>query len=169
VADGAQQAAGLAAHARRDLGWRRAALVFDDLPNSWESAAGFVAEFCALGGSVVAREVFTGTAAPDRALAARLAREVDGVAVVSTFFSPAHFLRAYSRHVGRLPRRLVLNGFGFTLPGALNGFGPTLPGAPPPGRVDLSGVIFGLDIPLASERPQWRRYLRAYERAFPGL
>jgi branched-chain amino acid transport system substrate-binding protein len=52
----------------------------------------------------------------------------------------------------------VLNGFGFTLPGAL-----------PPGRVDLSGVIFGGDIPLASEGPQWRRYLRAYERAFPGL
>jgi branched-chain amino acid transport system substrate-binding protein len=158
VADGAQQAAGLAAHARHDLGWRRAAVVFDDLPFSWETAAGFVAEFCALGGRVAAREVFTGSAATDRALAARLAREVDGVALVSTFFNPAHFLRAYSRHVGRLSRRLVLNGFGFTLPGAL-----------PPRRVDLSGVVFSLDIPLASDRPQWRRYLRAYERAFPGL
>jgi branched-chain amino acid transport system substrate-binding protein len=158
VADGAQQAAGLADHARRDLGWRRAALVFDDFPFSWEAAAGFVAEFCALGGSVVAREVYTGSAAPDRALAARLAREVDGVALVSTFFSPAHFLRAYSRHVGRLPRRLVLNGFGFTLPGAL-----------PPGGVDLNGVIIGGDFPLASEPPRWRRYLREFERAFPGL
>jgi branched-chain amino acid transport system substrate-binding protein len=158
VADGAQSAAGLAAHARRDLGWGRAAVVFDDLPASWESAAGFVAEFCALGGNVVAREAFTESAAPDRAMASRLAREVDGVALVATFFSPAQFLRAYSRHVGRLSRRLVLTGFGFTLPGAL-----------PPGRIDLSGVIFGFDIPLASERPQWRRYVRAYERAFPGL
>jgi branched-chain amino acid transport system substrate-binding protein len=158
VSDGAQQAAGLAAHARRDLGWRRVALVFDDLPFSWESAAGFVAEFCALGGSVVAREVFAASAVRDRALAARLAREVDGVALVWTFFSPAQFLRAYSRHVGRLARRLVLTSFGFSLPGAL-----------PPGRVDLSGVIFGFSVPLASERPRWRRYLRAYERAFPGL
>jgi branched-chain amino acid transport system substrate-binding protein len=158
VADGAQSAAGLAAHARRDLGWRSAALVFDDLPASWESAAGFVAEFCALGGSVVARELFTESAASDRALAARLAREVDGVALVSTFFSSSQFLRAYSRHVGRLSRRLVLTGFGFTLPGAL-----------PPGRIDLSGVVFGFDIPLASERPQWHRYLRAFERAFPGV
>ncbi|MGH2715735.1 MAG: ABC transporter substrate-binding protein [Thermoleophilaceae bacterium] len=158
VADGAQQAAGLATYARRDLGWRRAAVVFDDLPNSWESAAGFVAEFCALGGTVVAREVFTGSAAPDRALAARLAKEVDGVALIAIFIDPAHFLRVYSRHVGRLPRRLVLNGFSFTLPGGLA-----------PGGVNLGGVIFGLDIPPASERSQWRAYVRAYKRAFHGI
>jgi branched-chain amino acid transport system substrate-binding protein len=56
VADGAQSAAGLAAHAYTDLGWRRAALVMDPLPHSWEQAAGFVAEFCALGGTVVSRD-----------------------------------------------------------------------------------------------------------------
>ena len=33
VADGAQSAAGLAAHAYTDLGWRRAALVMDPLPH----------------------------------------------------------------------------------------------------------------------------------------
>jgi branched-chain amino acid transport system substrate-binding protein len=158
VADGAQQAAGLAAYARRDLGWRRAAIVHDDLPNSWESAAGFVAEFCALGGSVVAREVFTGSPGPDRALGARLARQVDGVALIAIFVSPGDFLRAYARRAAPLPRRLVLNGFSFTLPGGLA-----------PGGVDLAGVIFGLDIPPASERPQWRAYVRAYARAFPGI
>jgi branched-chain amino acid transport system substrate-binding protein len=158
VADGAQQAAGLGAYARRDLGWRRAAVVFDDLPNSWESAAGFVAEFCALGGNVVAREVFSGSAAPDRAVGARLARQVDGVALIAIFISPADFLRGYARRIARLPQRLVVNGFGFTLPG---GLAPT--------GVDLSGVVFGLDIPVASERPQWRRYVRAYERSFPGI
>jgi branched-chain amino acid transport system substrate-binding protein len=158
VADGAQQAAGLGAHARRDLGWRRAAVVIDDLPNSWEAAAGFVAEFCALGGRVVEREVIGFSPAGDRALAGRLAREVDGVALVVTFLSSAEFIQAYSRHVSRLPRRLVLNGFSFTLPGGLAA-----------ARVDLSGVVLGFDFPLDSERPQWHRYGRAYERAFPGL
>jgi branched-chain amino acid transport system substrate-binding protein len=158
VADGAQQAAGLGAYARRDLGWRRAAVVFDDAAGSWEPAAGFVAEFCALGGRVVAREVLSGTAAPDRALGARLARRVDGVALIDTFISPADFLRGYARRVARLPQRLVLNGFGFTLPGALA-----------PRGVNLTGVVFGLDIQPASERPQWRAYVRAHERAFPGI
>jgi branched-chain amino acid transport system substrate-binding protein len=158
VADGAQQAAGLATYARRDLGWRHAAVVFDDFPNSWESAAGFVAEFCALGGSVVARGAFTGSAMPDRALGARLAHEVDGVALIALFDSPADFLRAYARRAAPLPRRLVLNGYGFSLPGGLA-----------PRGVDLSGVILGLDIPLASERPQWRAYVRAYQSAFPEI
>src|SRR5262245_12712812 len=47
---GAQSTAGLGAYAYRDLGWRRAVVVAEDWDYGWESAAGFVAEFCALGG-----------------------------------------------------------------------------------------------------------------------
>jgi branched-chain amino acid transport system substrate-binding protein len=158
VADGAQSAAGLAAHAYTDLGWRRAALVMDPLPHSWEQAAGFVAEFCALGGTVVSRDLALGAAAADRALAARLSREVDGTMLISTFTNPAAFLRAYDRGAAALPRRLVLAGFAFSLPDGLS-----------PRRFDLSGVVLGGDLPLDSERPQWRRQQRAYARAFPQL
>ena len=35
------------------LGWRRAAVLAPDQPWGWQPAAGFVAEFCALGGEVV--------------------------------------------------------------------------------------------------------------------
>jgi branched-chain amino acid transport system substrate-binding protein len=163
VADGAQKTAGLAAHAYTDLGWRRAALVMDPPPHSWESAAGFVAEFCALGGTVVSRHVLLAGLAPggeaaDRELGARLAREVDGTLLIATSFSPAQFLRAYRRRTTRLPQRLVVNGFAFARPGGLS-----------PGRVDLSGVVLGGDVPLTSERPQWRRQEQAYARAFPQL
>jgi branched-chain amino acid transport system substrate-binding protein len=164
VADGAQSTAGLAAHAYTDLGWRRAALVMDPLaPHSWEQAAGFVSEFCALGGTVVSRDPLLSQPAPDRELGARLSREVDGTMLITTGSSPTHFLRAYDRGTARLPRRLVLAGFAFAQPDGLS------PGGPPPRGVDLSGVVLGGDLPLDSERPQWRRQQRAYARAFPRL
>jgi branched-chain amino acid transport system substrate-binding protein len=162
VADGAQTTAGLAAHAYTDLGWRRAALVMDPSPHSWEQAAGFVAEFCALGGTVVSRDPLLsqqpGGEAADRELGARLSREVDGTMLITTGSSPTHFLRAYDRGTATLPRRLVLTGYGFAQPGGLS-----------PRGIDLSGVVLGGDLPLDSERPQWRRHQRAYARAFPRL
>jgi branched-chain amino acid transport system substrate-binding protein len=163
VADGAQSTAGLAAYAYRDLGWRRAGLVMDPFPASWEAAAGFVAEFCALGGSVATREPLfaelePGGAAADHAIGARLRREVDGTMLIAGFISAADFLRAYRRRTESLSRRLVVNGFGFVQPGGLS-----------PGGIDLSGVVLGNDVPLDSERPQWRRHQRAYVRAFPQL
>ena len=43
-------------YAYRDLGWRSAVIVAEDWGDGWEAAAGFVTEFCALGGSVVERD-----------------------------------------------------------------------------------------------------------------
>jgi branched-chain amino acid transport system substrate-binding protein len=157
VADGAQSAAGLATYAYRDLGWRRAAVAFDLAPVSWDATAGFVAEFCSLGGEVRSQ----GPLAPgagDGALAARLARESDGVFLTTGFYDPAEFLDAYSRAVRHLPERLVLHGYGLSLPHALT-----------PRGVDLSGVVLGGDIPRAAELPEWRRYLRAFANAYPEL
>jgi branched-chain amino acid transport system substrate-binding protein len=161
--DGAQSTAGLAAYAYHDLGWRRAGLAMDPVPGSWEAAAGFVAEFCALGGTIVSREpLFAGFNDPnvpgtDRAIGARFRREVDGTMLIATYNSTAEFLRGYGPRNG-LPRRLLVNGGGFFFPGGLS-----------PGGIDLSGVVLGNDVPLESERPQWRRYRRAYARAFPQL
>lgn len=116
VADGAQTTAGLGAYVFHDLGWRRAGVVVDPLPASWEAAAGFISEFCALGGTVASRELVfapleSGAAATDRAIGARLARTVDGVALLLTVGSGADFLSGYVSRTNRLSRRLVLNGF----------------------------------------------------------
>lgn len=157
VADTAQSAAGLGTYAYRELGWRRAAVVFDYASGSWGATAGFVAEFCSLGGEVKAQ----GPLAPDagnRALAAQLARESDGVFLTTGFWSPAEFLGGYSRAVRHLPERLVMNGYGLSLPHALT-----------PQGVDLSGVVLGGDIPRAAEGPEWRRYVRAFANAYPEL
>src|SRR5262245_45998136 len=157
VADGAQSAAGLASYAYHDLGWRRAAVAFDYVPGAWEATAGFVAEFCSLGGEVRSQGAFLGEGA-DRAVAARLARAGDGVFMSDGFFNAAEFLRAYAHRVRDLARRLVINGYGLSLPRALQ----------PPG-VDLTGVVIGADLPRTSERPEWHAYARALRQAYPDL
>src|SRR5262245_25817831 len=50
-ADTTQGMAGLGAYAYHDLGWRTAAVFGEDGPFGWSIAAGFVTEFCALGGT----------------------------------------------------------------------------------------------------------------------
>ena len=50
-----QGSAGLGAYAYKTLGWRTAATLGEDDYLGWTLAAGFVAEFCSLGGSVVER------------------------------------------------------------------------------------------------------------------
>jgi branched-chain amino acid transport system substrate-binding protein len=50
--DGAQWSAGVGDYAYRKLGWRNAVVVMDDYAFGWTSAAGFIADFCADGGTV---------------------------------------------------------------------------------------------------------------------
>src|SRR6202165_2441602 len=53
--DGAQWSAGLGASAYNKLGWRTAAVIGDDYAFPYTSLAGFIAEFCAIGGNVTSR------------------------------------------------------------------------------------------------------------------
>ena len=53
--DGAQWMAGLGDYAYNELGWRRIVTIADDYDFPYTQNAGFVAEFCSLGGEVVKR------------------------------------------------------------------------------------------------------------------
>ena len=53
--DGAQWNAGLGEIVYKKLGWRTAAMVMDDYSFAWTSAAGIIAEFCAIGGKITKR------------------------------------------------------------------------------------------------------------------
>ena len=89
--DYGQQAAGLGAYAYKTLGWRHASIVAGNQPAGWGGAAGFVAEFCALGGKIdrqVLRDPYTPQ--PDADLAARaVAAASDGVATFLTDYDSA--------------------------------------------------------------------------------
>ena len=53
--DGAQWNAGLGDTVHNDAGWDTVAVIADDYSFGWTSAAGFIADFCAVGGEVVTR------------------------------------------------------------------------------------------------------------------
>jgi branched-chain amino acid transport system substrate-binding protein len=53
--DGAQWNAGLGERLHTDAGWDTVAVIADDYSFGWTSAAGFIADFCAVGGDVVTR------------------------------------------------------------------------------------------------------------------
>ena len=67
--DGAQWNAGTGWVAYNVLGWRNVNVIEDDYSFGWTSAAGFIAEFCALGGEVTKRVL--PAAEHDRLLAVR--------------------------------------------------------------------------------------------------
>jgi branched-chain amino acid transport system substrate-binding protein len=93
--DAAQSSAGLGAYAYRRLGWRKAAVVADDVPYSWAQAAGFVAEFCALGGRIVDR-IWVPLVVDPASRASQVPRDVDGVYVGRTILPMATFLERYA-------------------------------------------------------------------------
>src|SRR5262245_53258654 len=53
--DGAQWNAGLGEIGYTKLHWRKVAVIMDDYSFAWTSAAGFIADFCAIGGQVTKR------------------------------------------------------------------------------------------------------------------
>jgi len=53
--DGAQWNAGLGDYMYHKLHWRKAAIIMDDYSFGWTSAAGIIAEFCAVGGQITKR------------------------------------------------------------------------------------------------------------------
>jgi branched-chain amino acid transport system substrate-binding protein len=53
--DGAQWNAGIGEILYKRWGWRNAAVIMDDYSFAWTSAAGFIADFCAIGGKITKR------------------------------------------------------------------------------------------------------------------
>jgi branched-chain amino acid transport system substrate-binding protein len=153
--DAAQASAGLGTFAYRDLGWRHAAVVFSDNGFTWPQAAGFVAEFCALGGSVQRVPAMDGASA---ATVERLAKHTDGVALLTGSFSDTvGFAAAYARSRPALARHLILG------PGALGFFDPVAFRKSAP---LLSGVVLdGLSYDPRGRA--WVRFRRAFEQHFP--
>jgi branched-chain amino acid transport system substrate-binding protein len=155
---GPQTTAGLGTYAYRDLGWRRAVVVAEDWYPGWEGAAGFVAEFCALGGNVVERDWYTLFGSDPRKAARRHAATADGVLVIATSGFQVPYLTAYVGMAKPARERLLLTGAAFLDPTALQ----------PPG-VDLSGVVISGAAPRATGSDVMRRYREAFAREFPEL
>jgi branched-chain amino acid transport system substrate-binding protein len=151
--DGSQVSAGLGAYAFRTLGWRRVVTVAQQQGafgggGEYTQVAGFVAEFCALGGKVVKRV----WSAPGEVSAYAARNRADGFFVVD----PGNFETEFGALRGSLAKRI--------LGGIL--MGSVLVSTELQQR--LVGVVTSGSNPFESAR-SWRNYLAAFGKAFPDL
>jgi branched-chain amino acid transport system substrate-binding protein len=150
--DAAQTSAGLGSYAYRQLGWRRAAVVGDDVPYAWEESAGFIAEFCALGGRIVAREWIPFGTDPG-AVAARVPRSVDGVYLGVAVSPMTRFLDRYAAARDGVAGKVVSNIGLLSDASALRA---------------AQGVVVG-GSPSFDPIPAQRSFAAALTRAFPAI
>ena len=151
-ADSSQWVAGAGAYAFRDLGWRRAVIVGDDAPFSWAQAAGFAAEFCALGGRIVDRAWITVGTDP-AAVVARLPNAADGVFLAPTVSPMLGLLKRYAVLHPDVSRRLISS--------AVLLYDPTVLSV-------AAGVVVAGPLPFAPT-PAIAAYVKAFTRAFPTI
>ena len=112
--DGAQWNAGLGEILYKRLGWRRAAIIMDDYSFGWTSAAGIIADFCAIGGTITKR-VFPPLNTTDYAPYVQQlpsANQVDGYFWVVGGTGTGASLKAFEQAKGKLkPNQLSGNLF----------------------------------------------------------
>jgi len=129
--DGAQWDAGLGELAYKRLGWRKAAIIMDDYSFGWTSAAGMIADFCAVGGQITKR-VFPPLNTTDYASYVRqlpAPGSVDGYFWVVGGSGTSPSLTAFEQAYGSLdPKKFAGNGF-FAFLGADKVVAPKLVGA----------------------------------------
>lgn len=111
--DGAQWSAGEGSYAYNVLGWRRAVTVTDEHDAfEWAQTAGFDAEFCALGGSVVSRiGIPSGTQDFSGVVAQLPRRRFDGIFVASSTNAPVTLVKTAHELRGSLARKLLVGIF----------------------------------------------------------
>jgi branched-chain amino acid transport system substrate-binding protein len=156
--DEAQSTAGLGAYAFHRLGWRRAAVVVADNSQAWPEAAGFIAEFCSLGGRV--ERIPVPRSGPGAA-AARIPADADGVVALARFYGDtARFAAAYAQRGSDLGRHLLLgpDAMVFADRKTLRSLAPL-----------LTGVVMSSFGEYQTTGSAWQAFVRRYAARFRNL
>ena len=145
--DGAQWNAGLGDIAFNQLGWKTAAVVADDYSFGWTSAAGFIAEFCAVGGQVTKR-IFPPLNTTDySSYAQQTPTDVDGVFVAVGGAGLIPFLKAYEQSKGPIDAKKFMGNLFWGTPGQFEQLGPRVAGV----FIGGAGTAGDLDTPAAQD------------------
>src|SRR4051812_5327480 len=127
--DGAQWNAGLGDLAHNKLGWKTAAVAADDYSFGWTSAAGFIAEFCAVGGNVTKR-VFPPLNTTDySSFAQQMPTNVDGTFVAVGGAGLIPFLKAYEQAHGPIDGKKFIGNLFWGTPGQFQQLSDRVSGA----------------------------------------
>jgi branched-chain amino acid transport system substrate-binding protein len=127
--DGAQWNAGLGDLAYNKLKWKTAAVVADDYSFAWTSAAGFVAEFCAVGGKI-SKRVFPPLNTTDySSYAQQMPTNVDGTFVAVGGAGLIPFLKAYEQAHGPINGKKFIGNLFWGTPGQFEQLSTRVTGA----------------------------------------
>ena len=127
--DGAMWNAGLGDLAYNKLGWKTAAVIADDYSFAWTSAAGFIAEFCAVGGNVTKR-VFPPLNTTDySSYAQQMPTNVDGTFVAVGGAGLIPFLKAYEQAHGPIDGTKFIGNLFWGTPGQFEQLSTRVTGA----------------------------------------
>src|SRR6478609_9218775 len=127
--DGAMWNAGLGDLAHNKLGWKTAAVVSDDYSFAWTSTAGFIAEFCAVGGQITKR-VFPPLNTTDySSYAQQMPTNVDGTFVAVGGAGLIPFLKAYESAHGPIDGKKFIGNLFWGTPGQFEQLSSRVAGA----------------------------------------
>jgi branched-chain amino acid transport system substrate-binding protein len=151
--DGAQWMAGLGAYAFNQLHWKKAAILGEDYSYPYTQAAGFMAEFCGLGGQV-SKRIWAPLSTTDwSSYVSQLPRDVDGVLLLTGGANTVNALKSYTQ-LGQQINGHVLGGSSVLDPTAFT-VGNQL--------VGMSG---GSPVPLGGTTPDWKSYVGGFQKVY---
>jgi branched-chain amino acid transport system substrate-binding protein len=151
--DGAQWMAGLGSYAYKTLGWRKAAILGEDYSYPYTQAAGFLAEFCGLGGQVTKR-VWAPLSTTDwSSYVAQLPRDVDGVLLLTGGTNTVSALKSYIG-LGEQIKGHVLGGSSVLDPTAFTV------------GSQMTGLAGGSPVPLGGTSADWTSYVNGFSSVY---
>jgi branched-chain amino acid transport system substrate-binding protein len=155
--DGTQWTAGLGDYAYNELGWRNVVTIGDDYDFPYSQIAGFVAEFCSIGGTVSER-LWPALGEEDySSFITQIPEDVDGFFMGVGGTGTVAFVRQYEQLRGNLSER-IMGGVFMTDPVILKELGDRVVG------VVTAGMTAG-----DSDRPEYKEYADGLAEAYPDL
>jgi branched-chain amino acid transport system substrate-binding protein len=156
--DGAQWMAGLGDYAYNELGWRKVVTIADDYDFPYTQNAGFVAEFCSLGGEVVSR-IWPPLGEEDYSsyIAQIPSGDIDGFYLSVTGTGTIAFAKQYEQLKGNLADSIVAGSVAVD-PNVLKELGDR-----------MVGVVSAGPVAADSTDPAFTEYLDALKQAYPDV
>jgi branched-chain amino acid transport system substrate-binding protein len=126
--DGAQWSAGLGDYAYNDLNWKTAAIIGDDYSFPYTSLAGFVAEYCAVGGQIPKR-IWAPLGTKDySSFISQIPKNVDGLYVGIGGAGLISFIKQYEEQRGKVDTKKMMGNVFWDDPLVLKEVGSSLVG-----------------------------------------
>ena len=159
--DGAQWNAGTGEIAYKKLGWRKAAIIMDDYSFGWTSAAGLIADFCAVGGKITKRVYPPLNTTDYSSYVQQLPPPdtIDGTFWVVGGTGTAASLTAYEQAYGKLDPKKNIGNLFFAFLGADKVVGPKVVGS----------YVGGFGTGPGLKTAQAKTYEKVVARWYPGL